>query len=444
MTGGLPLHRAVEEYLSKGRARFHMPGHKGEGPWLRWDITEVEGCDSLYQPQGAILELERWLSSLYGSRWTLLSAGGATLCIQAMLALACPPGKKLVAGRGLHRSAVNAMALLDLEPVWIYPDQSAGPWFAGRYTPQAVEAALDACPEAAAVYLTSPDYFGVISDLTGVAQVCRRRGVPLLVDNAHGAHLKFLPPQLGLRHPLDCGASLCSDSLHKTMPAMTGGALLQVGEEGFLAQAKGRMALFGSTSPSYPILLSCERAAEYAASGRAQRDFGRVASLLARLEALCRQRGLPIPEGPRDPARLSVAFGAQGWTPKGFGAHLRRYGVEPEYLSRTACVLMATGFNRPEEFARLERALVNLPGGQAAPPPSQQLPRLERACSIRQAIFSPWEEIPVGAAAGRVAGEECSPCPPGAPVVMPGERLDGGAAELLAACGVQTLRVLAE
>ena len=91
----------------------------------------------------------------------------------------------------------------------------------------------------------------------------------------------------------------------------------------------------------------------------------------------------------------------------------------------------------------MERALVNLPGGQAAPPPSQQLPRLERACSIRQAIFSPWEEIPVGAAAGRVAGEECSPCPPGAPVVMPGELLEEGAAALLAAYGVKTLRVLA-
>lgn len=193
-----PLHDAVRDYIEKDMSRFHMPGHKGAGTdefaaLLPWDITEVEGADSLYHAEGPLLALEEQFARLYGTRRTLLCAGGATLCIQTMLALACGTGAAVVMGRNLHRAAINAAALLDLTPVWVYPERDAGEWFTGRYSPAAVAAALDEAPAAKAVYLTSPDYFGVLSDLSGIAEVCRAHGVPLLVDNAHGAHLKFLP-----------------------------------------------------------------------------------------------------------------------------------------------------------------------------------------------------------------------------------------------------------
>ena len=438
-----PLHLAVQEYLNQERARFHIPGHKGNsGPGLEWDITEVEGCDSLYNPQGPILALEKQLAKLYGARRTLLSAGGGTLCVQAMLALACRPGQKLVASRGLHSSAVNTMALLDLEPVWIYPDDSAGPWFAGRYTPQAVEEALKACPDAAAVYITSPDYFGVISDIQGISQVCKARGVPLLVDNAHGSHLKFMPDDLKLSHPIDCGASICCDSMHKTLPAMTGGALLHIADERYLADAKERMALFGSTSPSYPILLSCEEAASYAACGQAKRDYRWATEAVFRIGDRLRAMGMAMPEGVCDPARLSVAFGSQGWTGQQVGEYLRQRKVEPEYVSQTACVLMAGGYNRLGDLVRLQNAVREIPQGKPTPPPSMEMPRLERACSIREAVFAPGKSVTVRRAAGRVVAQVVVPCPPGVPVVMPGERLDKEAAALLAARGIQRIRVM--
>ena len=442
-----PLYDAVKAYLDRDAARFHMPGHKGvgEGPFAElypWDVTEVAGCDSLYEASGPLLELEEAFARLYGARRTLLSAGGATLCIQTMLALACPPGSTLVLGRNAHRAAVNALALLDLAPVWVYPEGDAGDWFSGRYGPASVEAALEAHPKAAAVYLTSPDYFGVQSDLRGVAAVCAARGVPLLVDNAHGAHLKFLPERYGAPHPADCGAAACCDSLHKTLPALTGAAALHLFDERLVEGAKGRMALFGSTSPSYPILLSCERAARYA-DERAREEFDQVCRAFDQARRLCLERGLALPLGAADPAKLAAAFGPLGMSAAGFGDHLRAHGIEPEYLSGTACVLMGTGFNRPEDFARLRAALGALaPSGASAPAPSCALPRLRQAMRPRRAVFAPAQRVPVGEAAGRVAAAAEAPCPPGAPLAMPGEELDAAACEALRLAGVESVLVV--
>ncbi len=442
-----PLYDAVRLYIEQDRTRFHMPGHKGQGfpPFseiLPWDITEVAGADSLFHADGAIDAFERIAAQVYGARRTLLCAGGATLCIQTMLALACGAGGTVVMGRNLHRAAINAAALLDLAPVWVMPDNSAGAWFSGRYTPQAIETALAAHPEAAAVYITSPDYFGVMSDVAAISAVCRARGVPLLVDNAHGAHLRFLPERYGNMHPIECGASMCADSLHKTLPAMTGGALLHISQEQFAGDAKRMMSVFGSTSPSYPIMLSCERAVAYAADGAAGEGFERTARAFDALRCFALQKGFALPLGLSDPAKLSLCFGARGDQAGEFGAHLRSYGVEPEYISENACVLMANGENTARDFERLRAALDGLrpPVGRAAPPAAQKLP--ERALSVRAALFSPHEQVPVENCAGRIAACDCSPCPPGVPVVMPGERIDGDIAAALRRYGVRTVRVL--
>ncbi len=445
-----PLTQAVKAYLEKDMARLHMPGHKGvgEGPFrelLPWDITEVAGADSLFHADGPILELEKRLAALYGAKRTLLSAGGATLCIQTMLALACKPGDRLLMGRNLHRAAINACALLDLDPVWIDPARDAGDWFLGRYQAQGIQEALERDSSIRAVYLTTPDYFGVMSDLRAIGAVCRKKGIPLLVDNAHGAHLKFLPQRYGQTHPVDCGAAICCDSLHKTMPAMTGGALLHICEEAYIDQAKQTMSLFGSTSPSYPILLSCERALLYGESGEAEQGFDWAAKQLDALRRLALEKKLALPLGAGDPAKLSLGFGAAGISQEAFEAHLRANQVEPEYTSGTACVLMATGFNRQEDFQRIGRALETLPEGLQSQPEPFSLPHPQKALSIRQAVFAPQESLPVGEALlGRIAAKECSPCPPGVPLLMPGEQIDQETLELLELYGVQQVNVVKE
>ncbi len=441
-----PLQEAVGSYLEKGRAWFHMPGHKGRGDGafaeiLPWDVTEVDGCDSLFHADGPIDLLEQAFSRVYGTRRTLLCAGGATLCIQTMLALACGTGRKLVISRNIHRSAINACALLGLEPVWVYPEQDAGDWFLGRYSPEAVGQALAAHPDAAAVYLTSPDYFGVMSDLTGIAEACRDYGVPLLADNAHGAHLPFLPERYGCLHPISCGAALCGDSLHKTMPAMTGAALLQIGEERFAGDAKRMMSMFGSTSPSYPIMLSCERALGYAQKG-AKEGFARTTARLDALRILAQQHGFALPQGVTDPARLTLGFGALGWPEQAFGDYIRAHGIEPEYISGSACVFLANGMNSDEDFARLEAAVRGIKPRGNPDPVRPVLPHPVRAMGVREAAFAPQEQVPVGQALGRVAAAEASPCPPGIPVVMGGEQIGPAELESLRLYGVKTVNVV--
>lgn len=446
------LYNAVAGYIKSGRARFHMPGHKGRGdgilaPVFLWDITEVDGADSLFEASGALLELERELAKAYGSARTLLSTGGSTLCIQAMLALACKPGGSVIMGRGAHRAAVNAAALLDLRAVWVYPDDSAGEWFSGRYAPCDVRRALDEHQDAAAVYITSPDYFGVMSDIPALARLCRERGKALLVDNAHGAHLRFLP---GSPHPMAQGAAMCSDSLHKSLCAMTGGAALHIARDhaSYCENAKRLMALFGSSSPSYPIMLSCESAVEKIRAGKT--GALRASQSVARLRELAAGLGFAVPRGVMDEWKLSICFAPLKIDAADAAAVIRQNGVEPEYISETACVFMASPNNGADDFARLERAvraLGNLGGSEGdcrAACGADAFIHAKAALTIREATFAPRETVKTPQAAGRIAADMVAPCPPGIPVLIAGEKIDAQCAALLTRLGIENVSVIIE
>ncbi|WP_343252616.1 aminotransferase class I/II-fold pyridoxal phosphate-dependent enzyme [Ligaoa zhengdingensis] len=445
-----PLFKAVSAYLARDASRFHMPGHKGfpanrSGERLpfggaeRYDITEVEGADSLYEADGALRALEEAYAKLYGSKRTLLSAGGATLCIQTMLALVAKLGGRVLAGRNLHTSAVSAMALLGLTPVWIYPDGAAGCGMGGRIRPEEVEECLRGDAGVCAVYITSPDYFGVLSDVGEIARICRFYRVPLLVDNAHGAHLKFQTPSL---HPIDLGADLCCDSLHKTLPVLTGGALLHIGNPRYIPAAKQKMALFGSTSPSYLILLSIDRCAAYLECGHVAEEFAAVRDRVKELEQLAVQKGFVPLTGPRDYTKLVLSVYNWGLTGAEFGARLREAGIEPEYVSGHWAVLMASPENTGGDYRRVSKFLNawDLPsvGGEEYYP----VPRLEAALSLRDAIFAPSETVPVENSEGRVAASMVCPCPPGIPVVMPGEKINRDAVNLLKTSGNSIVKVI--
>ena len=438
-----PLLGAANRYLREGRSRFHMPGHKGMpleglGDITRYDLTEAGGLDSLYHAAGAIAETEAAFTKLYGTAASFLSAGGSTLCIQAMLALAAAPGSKVLAARGVHTAAVNAMALLDLQPVWIYPEQDALTGLAGTVSPQAVEAALQKHPDVSAVYITSPTYYGVLSDIAGIKAVCGRYGVPLLVDNAHGAHLKFRTPSL---HPVDLGADLCCDSLHKTLPVLTGGALLHVCDERYVRRAKERMALFGSTSPSYLIMLSADAALPYLRD-RAGEDIARVSHTISSLSDRARQKGFLTPRGVLEPLRLTLGFSPLGCTAEAFYAHLQSCRIEPEYLGGGYCVLIAGPQNSGEDFRRLREAIDTLPPQPPLPVPGVRLLPAEQVLSPRQAAFRDSGPVPVAQAVGQVAGGMVAPCPPGIPIVIGGERIDRDCAQALKNCGIRTVNVI--
>ena len=436
-----PLYEALCDYAAQGRASFHTPGHKGQAAdllslplWM--DLTELPETDSLFECSGAIREAERRAAELFGAADTAISAGGCTLAIQGMLAAFTKPGDTVLFSRNLHRSAVNTAMLLDLRPVWLAHSRDAGEGLPGRIAPSEAAAALTAHPGAAAVYLTSPDYYGCLSDLNGIAAVCRQYGVPMLVDNAHGTHLIAF----GL-HPLQCGASASACSAHKTLPVLTGGAWLHCADPDAAGRLKSAMALFGSTSPCYLTMASLDVARAWLArDGMAA--FRRLAETVDGLRTLAREVGFGLPQGECDPVRLTLLPSAVGYGGEEAADYFRRQGAECEHCDRAAVVFILTPFNSERDIAVLRRAIerfpvrapISLPAGETVLPSMAMPPR---AALTRGSVRVPTEQ-----AAGRIAAEAACPCPPGVPIVMPGERVDDKCVKILLNTGIHEISVL--
>lgn len=439
-----PVADFVKRYVDMDIARLHMPGHKGK-PFLgceHLDITEVKGADALFEAEGILAESEANATELFGSRRTCYSTEGSSHAIRAMLYLALtnrPAGASstVVAARNVHRAFVSAAALLDLDVVWLWPEESHS--LCGcKISPENLErtlGALSAPP--AAVYLTSPDYLGSMADLPALADVCHRHGTLLAVDNAHGAYLRFLRPS---QHPVDLGADICCDSAHKTLPVLTGGAYLHIAKtapQTLADNAKTALALFGSTSPSYLTLESLDLCNRYLAKGYAQKLLGTIAQLEA-LKSQLNEAGWQVEPG--DPLRLTVRA-PQGLEGTFLAEQLRREKIECEYADEDFLVLMVTPENTPDELARVQKALGKnqLP---PAKPSSLPLAKGRRVCSIRQALFSAHELIPAAESLGRICGIPTVGCPPAVPIAVAGEEITPAALELFERYNVKQVDVL--
>ncbi len=447
----------LRQYIDSASGRFHMPGHKGVLPppldkAALFDITEVAGADSLYASCGVIADCEARYAAVYGAGASLLSAGGATLCIQGMLGAFCRRGDLVVAGRNAHVSAIHAMGLLGLRPRWVYPALGDGQkGIAGLGLPLAAGAIQKAIEDAkgggetvAAVYLTTPDYAGQLADVAAIKTVCRRYDVPLLVDNAHGAHLKFLKFSGADLHPMTQGADACADSLHKTLPVLTGGAVLHLKDAALKAQAKGAMALFGSTSPSYLIMLSAEMALDALESGAFEQAMGHLAATVADWKRQAESKEFALP-APGDPIRLTLGFGGLGHTRESFGVYLRQLGVEPEYVAGNFAVFLPGNHNTPKDLQRLGAVIANVVRGTLAAPaylpvaaPPKAAVTLARALTEYERVLHPVDESIIG----RIAGEAVTACPPGTALVIPGESIDAALYEQLKNDGIHNVFVL--
>ncbi len=432
-----PIFEGLMAHREKHYSPFHTPGHLNRGflpqELLTLDFTELPDTDALFEADGMIARGEEHLTRLYGSARSLISAGGCTLAIQAMLALACTGGRKLLFARNSHRSAVNTAALLGIDPIWLLPESGGG--FTGRVSASAVAQALEEHPDAAGVYITSPSYYGELSDIPGIAEVCRRHGALLLVDNAHGSHLAFLQENL---HPIRLGADLCACSLHKTLPVMTGGAALHIADPVLADGARQKMALFGSTSPSYPIMASIDLCCGYL-SGSGRDAYRRLEPRVARIKRLAADRGLSQPEGRCDPLRVSIRTADAGLRgQQAQTAYFHRHLIEPEMCDGTNVVLLCSPFHTEEDFTRVEQAISGLTAETSVPEHTPS-PLPEKVLTPREAVLSESERVAVSDAVGRIAAESACPCPPGIPVVVPGERIGAPEASLLLRSGIDTL-----
>ncbi len=431
------LYQALKAHQQKGFAPFHTPGHKQSGFFpsdlLSLDYTELPDTDALFEANGILHQAEEKLARLFGARRTLISSGGCTLAIQTMLSLACRKGRKMLLARNSHRSAVNTCVLLGIEPIWLLP--SDGGCFTGSISPDTVEQALSEHTDIAACYLTSPTYYGELSDIGAIAAVCHRHGVYLLVDNAHGSHLAFLQDN---QHPIARGADASACSLHKTLPVLTGGAALHIGCDDFTEGTKEAMALFGSTSPSYPIMASIDLCREYMENNGIN-AYRRTEKRVTALKQLAAAQGLPQPPGRCDPLRLAINTACAGL----IGAeaqidYCHAHGIEPEFCDGQNVVFIITPFNTDHDFRKLHEALSGLTGHDT-PIPAPPLPLPQQQLLPREAVMSPTETVPLEDSEGRIAADSACPCPPGIPVIVPGEVIDRSVIQRLSAIGQTTI-----
>lgn len=439
-----PICDFVRRYAESGTLRLHMPGHKGCGPLgiEHLDITEISGADSLYEAEGIIAASEKNASTLFGCP-TFYSTEGSSQCIRAMLYLCLLHGKHsgrrplIAAGRNAHKVLLSTAALLDMDVQWLYPED-CNSYLSCQISPKALDRALNSMPhKPTAVYVTSPDYLGNMLDIQGLAQVAHRHGCLLAVDNAHGAYLKFLSPSM---HPMDLGADLCCDSAHKTLPVLTGGAYLHASPS-LGAQAKTALALFGSTSPSYLILQSLDEA-----NAALSEDYPARLAQITNAIAICKTHltthGYTFLGD--EPAKLTIDAKAYGYTGTELAALLRRQRIECEFSDPDYLVLMITPETGTDGLHQLEQALTSIPKGA---PPAQQPPIFhspKRKLSIREAVLSPWETIPVEQSEGRILSAATVGCPPAVPIVVCGEQIDRHVIERFQYYGISTCCVVTE
>ena len=437
-----PICDFVKAYGESGTVRLHMPGHKGvcRLGCEALDITEIGGADVLYHSGGIIRESEQNAAKLFGTARTIYSAEGSSLCIRGMLYLAMQAtGKRtFLAGRNAHSTFVTACALLDAEVQWMYGGDTLT---ACAVTAEMVKTALDTAEEKpAAVYVTSPDYLGNVLDIAAIAKVCHAHGVLLLVDNAHGAYLRFLPAD---QHPIGLGADLCCDSAHKTLPVLTGGAYLHISSRvaDLGEQAEHALSLFASTSPSYLILQSLDACNPYLEDGFAA-DLAACCGKVKELKDALTAHGFSLVGD--EPTKVTVAAKGYGYTGDEMADYLEQNGIICEFADPDYVVMMFTPANGDEDYARVQAALCALPQKEALTDKAPKMSRPQVAMSLRQALFAPAEVLPVAECIGRVPASPTVGCPPAVPILVGGETVDASAVALFDYYGYTHLRVVKE
>ena len=442
-----PICDYVSKYVSDNKIRMHMPGHKGVDflGYEAYDITEIDGADSLYEAQGIIKQSEDIATDIFGFR-TFYSTEGSSQCIRAMLFLLSlsrtdKSTKSLIlAGRNAHKTFLSAVSLLDIDVEWIFPtgDES---YLSCSITAERLEKILtNTNRKPDAVYITTPDYLGNIVDIKPLANVCHKYDIKLLVDNAHGAYLKFLPES---EHPIDLGADLCCDSAHKTLPALTGAAYLHLSESMLNVRSqtvKEAMAQFGSTSPSYLILQSLDYLNNYLTDGY----NNKLLNFIKKVDLLkndLKTHGYTLLN--TEKLKITIDTKAAGYYGHDFAQELYNRGVVVEYSDPDFVVLMLTPEN-DDDVADLKEALFDINFKSPIIDSKPQLFIPETRISFREAFLSQDIEIDVSDAVGRVVSRSTVGCPPAVPIVVSGEVISKEAIRCFEYYGINRCKVIIE
>ncbi len=442
-----PICDFVNEYIKSKAERLHMPGHKGV-PLLGFepfDITEIDGADSLYEARGIIAESEKNAGSLFGCS-TFYSTEGSSQCIKAMVHLAVLHAKRkgepplIAAGRNAHKAFMNAVALTDCNVMWLYGESEA--YLSCDITAQSLENTIENTKnKPTAVYITSPDYLGNTVDIKEISDVCKKHGILLLVDNAHGAYLRFLPES---QHPMDSGADMCCDSAHKTLPVLTGGAYLHISESAdkfFSENAKNSLVLYGSTSPSYLILQSLDKANEYIADGY-HKKLSEFCDEVQKTKKELAENGYNLHGN--EPLKIVIKTKPYGYYGTEFADILKSQNIFCEFCDRDYIVFMLSPETGINGLSKLLSALIHIEKKAAIAEKPPAITAAKTAMSVREAVFSPCETIPVNQSIGRILAQANVACPPAVPIAVCGEIITEQAVKCFEYYGIKECTVIKE
>lgn len=456
----MPLLEAMRTFERQNPAYFRIPAHRferGISPGLssclgekvfRYDLTEAEGLDDLHHPQGAIREAEELAARLYGSDRCWFLVNGTTCGNEAMVLSAAGPGEKIMVPRNAHKSVMMGLILSGASPVWIMPEYLPQWGIFGAVTPEAVEEGFRREPDCRAVFLVSPTYYGICSDIRAIAEICHRHNALLLVDEAHGAHLYF-----SRRFPegaLEQGADLCAQSTHKTAGSLTQSSMLHLrGKLADPARVDENLKLVMSTSPSYLLMASLDAArCQLALHGEEMMEKSRALAEWAarRIRAVpgfqvLEEQTEALP-GRKDPARL--VFSARELGISGYELQERLYrqsGISLELADYENVAAVVTWGNDRQDMERLAGAAekISAEKGKEHRGPLKKknfrIPKFPKmGLNPREAYFSQKRVIPWEQAAGKTAGESAAPYPPGIPLICPGEIIEPEIWEMLDQC----------
>ena len=424
-----PILSALSRYAERKTLRMHMPGHKGQGLFpLDWllDATELADTGCLYDDAPPFSDANRLAARAWGVPQAMILAGGATLGIQAMLryAFGGTENRRLLVDRGSHKSVYHAMAINDLYPTYLSPDcKGRAPFeqIGATFSLELLERTLtETAPRA--VILTSPTYYGTMHDIAAIAKVVHAHNALLCVDEAHGAHLPFCA---GFSPAVALGADMAVCSLHKTLSALTGAALLTFADWIDRAELSRAAATFGSSSPSFLIAASAD-AARNDAEASAAVFSARVQALKA-LRVSLAERGLAALGADdcashlADPLRLTVCSTSVGISGSDAAERLNQAGIVAEMSDADHVVCIVTAADSESDLARIQDAFSALIPEIPRPTLSAPMPIPKIACSPREAWMAASETIATSASLGRISAETVGRYPPGIPIVAPGE-----------------------
>lgn len=435
---------------------FHMPGHKrhsaGEDEKLSCripyeiDITEIEGFDDLHHSRGIIKAAQERAAKIFGADETHFLVNGSTVGILSAICGLTEKGDTILVARNCHKSVYHAIYLNELNPIYLYPGFDEEFSLNMEIAPQDVRNALEKNPEIRAVVIVSPTYDGIVSDVEAIGKIVHEKGLPLIVDEAHGAHFGFHPEFFSNSNKR--GADVVIHSVHKTLPSLTQTALLHM--NGTLADRKKvrkYLDMLQSSSPSYILMASIDRCVGMLEEkGEAMFSFYVEELLKTRNELTALQHMQLADKGNFDKSKLVISVKNADITARElYDRLLAEYHLQMEMAAGTYVLAMTTVGDTKEGMERLTDALLSIDNKidfrkeELAVPLRNGLPRLKAACTPWQAEGKEGadgetvrkDSLPWEMSAEYVSAEYAYLYPPGIPLIVPGERMTKESAELL-------------